>query len=655
MSPSKRIISPPRSELSKLRQPPTRGEMKVLDFFDRYLPPKWEIYFQPHLNGLKPDFVLLNPDIGIGVFEVKDWNLDAMSYSEQNGKLHANKDGKTFCPEKDNPISKLRIYKDELFHIYCPRLGLNLKNTKDAWATITIGAIFPFAPHKKAYDLFSTFLDDNQKRENARKYNPISGMEALESGNIELVFPEATRKYSTIVKPEIVMDLRGWLVEGECTREQREKPGLDPNQSKLAYCASAFEHRKIKGCAGSGKTQIIAARAAFLASQGKKVLICTYNITLINYINDLITQFRDSRVFEPPVILNFHHLCGRVCGMNGHEKEWNQLFAELNELKEKKKKLEAYPQTQDTMNQIIELKKKIKLLGKEIFNFSIPSLVNKVIDEKEKVEKYDALFVDEGQDFTPLWWRTLTRLVNEKGEKTFVTDQDQDIYGNNRQWTDEALTGTGLSGPWNVLDKSYRLPARIILLAKYFSRHFLDSAILMNKTMEQEADQKELLKTCSVNWIKCAPEDVMDCLIESLENMMEKCGPETKKAVSDITLLCDNIMFGRMVINAMAKKDKVKFIHTYAADSQTQRLQKMYFYKGRETMKATTIHSFKGWESSLIVLFVPDLSTHESKRLFYTAITRLKRTNEGSFLTIVSPDTSHEVEKLADYVNTNLS
>jgi hypothetical protein len=72
------LICPAREELHSLRTPLTTGELQVLEFFDRYLPGGWEIYVQPHLNELR--FVLLHPQLGIAVFEVKDWNLDAMPY-----------------------------------------------------------------------------------------------------------------------------------------------------------------------------------------------------------------------------------------------------------------------------------------------------------------------------------------------------------------------------------------------------------------------------------------------------------------------------------------------------------------------------------------------------------------------------------------------
>ena len=107
-----RIIEPPRDQHPHLRQPLTAGELRVLDVLDDKLPPEWEIYLQPHFNGLKPDFVLLEPNVGIGVIEVKDWNLDAMPYfvkEHRSGRkeLYATgADGRDFRVE--NPFAKIR-------------------------------------------------------------------------------------------------------------------------------------------------------------------------------------------------------------------------------------------------------------------------------------------------------------------------------------------------------------------------------------------------------------------------------------------------------------------------------------------------------------------------------------------------------------------
>ena len=110
----RRVVSPPIEAFAELRQPLTTGERAVFEMFDRMLPPSWEIYVQPHLNGLRPDFVLLNPRVGIAVFEVKDWNLDAMSYfvcDDHNGlpTLMASKDGATFSHQAENPFHQGRV------------------------------------------------------------------------------------------------------------------------------------------------------------------------------------------------------------------------------------------------------------------------------------------------------------------------------------------------------------------------------------------------------------------------------------------------------------------------------------------------------------------------------------------------------------------
>ena len=114
-----RTISPPRADLKSLRQPLEEGEWRVFEFFDAYLPEKWEIYIQPHLNGLRPDFVLLNPDVGIAVFEVKNWDLDAVERWVETRPnkppiLKGRRDGKTFSLQSDNPVEKVFRYKQEI-------------------------------------------------------------------------------------------------------------------------------------------------------------------------------------------------------------------------------------------------------------------------------------------------------------------------------------------------------------------------------------------------------------------------------------------------------------------------------------------------------------------------------------------------------------
>ena len=65
-------------------------------------------------------------------------------------------------------------------------------------------------------------------------------------------------------------------------------------------------------------------------------------------------------------------------------------------------------------------------------------------------------------------------------------------------------------------------------------------------------------------------------------------------------------------------------------------VKKLAFFLGDAKIKATTLHSFKGWESRHLVLYVSRITSPGDRALFYTAITRLKKHPNGSMLTVVS-------------------
>jgi len=203
-----RIIEPPLEDHRLLRQPLTKGESIVLDFFNKRLSPEWEIYLQPHLNGLRPDFVLLNPNVGIAVFEVKDWNLDAMEYyrqRESSGRelLFANDGKRRFSVQNKNPATQVNRYRKEISELYCPRL-----DSRFGLAAVTAGIIFPFADSKRVHALLEPFLQLGDEGV-YKAYQPISGFAELERGDVDAVFPESSRKTSKIMTPALAEDLRG--------------------------------------------------------------------------------------------------------------------------------------------------------------------------------------------------------------------------------------------------------------------------------------------------------------------------------------------------------------------------------------------------------------------------------------------------------------
>ena len=67
----------------KLKVPPTEGERTLLDFLGRMLDDSYEVYFNPYLNGDRPDVLIMREGNGVLVIEVKDWNLDNFTLNEK--------------------------------------------------------------------------------------------------------------------------------------------------------------------------------------------------------------------------------------------------------------------------------------------------------------------------------------------------------------------------------------------------------------------------------------------------------------------------------------------------------------------------------------------------------------------------------------------
>lgn len=59
-------------------------EPELLSFLLETLSDQYEIYVQPFFCGDRPDFVIVRPDAGVLIIEVKDWSLS--SYKVEYGR-----------------------------------------------------------------------------------------------------------------------------------------------------------------------------------------------------------------------------------------------------------------------------------------------------------------------------------------------------------------------------------------------------------------------------------------------------------------------------------------------------------------------------------------------------------------------------------------
>lgn len=609
-----RLIDPPRSDFDKLLTPLTAGEREVIDLFDEMLPTEWEFYVQPHLNGLRPDLVLLQPRVAIAVFEIKDWDLDAMPYSVEHDprtrepRLTAfNRSGKKFSPE--NPVDRIRLYKNELFDLYCPRL-----DDRAGFAVITAGLIFTRSLRSKVAALLDPFRSRDEDMKKYEKSWPLAGSDDLRHRNLDAIFPEWKWHSSKYMFPAIADDLRGWLKEPAFSQEQRLPLQLDAKQLDLATTRTETGYRRIKGPAGSGKSVVLAARAAELADAGKQVLVATYNITLMNYLRDLAVRRATSRsVIRRQVdFVNFHQWCKRVCLGCGQQDVYKRIWSASSDGGE----LQAGPVLQDGLADLVR------------------SLYDNP-DLADAVPRYDAILVDEGQDYRPSWWQTLRKAVRSGGEMVLVADKTQNIYATAAAWTEDAMANAGFRGPWSELRVSYRLPPAVIPLLTRFAELFLSDEEVDVPQVEQRVDQMEFsdLYPVELRWIHVqTPDGSAGACVHEVVRQMKRLRPDT--AIPDITFLS-----GKKVGSALVEefeRQNVHVLHTFDSDKRKGRRQKRAFFQGSAKVKATTLQSFKGLEARHLVLFVEKVESSEDRALLYTALTRLRRHENGSALSVVS-------------------
>ncbi len=606
-----RVIDPPRDQFAALPTPLTDGELLVIDLFDQKLAAEWEIYVQPHLNGLRPDIVLLHPRVGVAVFEVKDWDLRAMQYYARddgigNHTLWAcGQNGKHFSRERDNPINRILLYKRELFELYCPRL-----DGQAGLAVISAGLVFTCSPRAEASRVFRPFVQARDGMRKYPRYYPISGSDDLASGDIDAIFPEGKRTSSMLMNAAMANDLRDWLREPFFSQEQRRPPKLNPQQEVIERTRTTTGYRRIKGPAGSGKSVALAARAARLAVEGKHVLVICFNITLLNYLRDLTVRYAAPRsvIRQQVDFLSFHRWCKRICLDTGSKKLYDELWASSSVGVD----LDPDPVLRD------ELASLVMRLYREDGGGGMPA--------------YDAILVDEGQDFHVSWWQTLRCALKPGGEMVLVADKTQDVYGTASAWTDRVMEGAGFAGRWRELKTSYRLPPGVVATVRTFAERFLTGHEIDIPEVEQ-VEQMEMFPV-ELRWLHVRrPSNVLDVCDSELRRMMMRLRGDT--AIPDIIFLSDQVAFGREFVKLQERKN-VHVRHTFAEDQRESRGQKLAFRKGDARVKATTPHSFKGWETRHLIVFVGSVKGPRDRALLYTALTRLRRHEQGSCLTVVS-------------------
>jgi hypothetical protein len=586
-----RFISPSLHALDALVPPLQAGEREVVSFFNRELPEEWEIYVQPHLNGMRPDVVLLNPRIGIAVFEVKDWDLSRCDYRPASGGDDASvvvqlADGT--LRQTRTPLTQVKQYRKELAELYCPSLPPD-----GALKVITAGVIFTRGTTEQARSLLCHEQHDAQ-------LEPVVGSDALRRGRLAEVFPMMRRAPARAMPQQVADDLRSWLREPRSSSDRRVPVVLDANQRRLVSGRTAGGYRRLRGPAGCGKSIVVAARAAALSNEGKSVLVVTFNHTLRNYLRGQVGRF--SADANRITWLGFHDWCRRTMQQAGHAREYSQLWKPHS---------------------------RRHALEDGIAKATINAIEHG--STRVDVDRYDAILIDEGQDFRLEWWNALRRVLASGGEMLLVADRAQDIYDRHAAWTEEAMQGAGFSGPWNELTVSYRCPPQLLRLLRLYREERLpknDEVVPLPASNPQ--DELALL---DLRWRQVDGSHLLPALLEEVDAIF---GTWRSFAVSDLCICVDSDALGLSLRDALEQRN-IGVLTTIDSNRRAEKRLKYAFFNDTGRVKLTTIQSFKGWEAPLLLVGMQSAKP----QLTYTALSRLRRDDGGSRLTVVCADPGH--------------
>ncbi|QPI41635.1 MULTISPECIES: nuclease-related domain-containing DEAD/DEAH box helicase [Pectobacterium] len=190
---------------------------------------------------------------------------------------------------------------------------------------------------------------------------------------------------------EVLPALRGVLDAAEQARIR-----LTTNQAKILRILGNHKRAIIAGGAGTGKTLIAVEKARQLAETAQSVLLLCYNRRLADALAVSVSD-------QPRItVLSFHQLCDRRIA-EARQAAGVDLLAEAQA---------AFPGTGET----------------HIFEVQMPFALarsNEILDTK-----YDALLVDEAQDFSDDYWFSIEELLSdpEQGVLYIFIDENQSLY-----------------------------------------------------------------------------------------------------------------------------------------------------------------------------------------------------------------------------------
>ena len=453
-----------------IRSSATTGERLLFRTLKTYLPDDYIVYYEPDVLGRRPDFVIIGPDLGLVVLEVKDYTKNTLlqiNHDEWHIVATSGEQAVTKSPMKqarDNTFHIVDVlkkdsnlvqldgkYKFQLKFPYGHGVVFTRLYSKDFVQEGLYSVVEPnlcltrdeIDPDKEGFSeeilmekILNMFVVPFRLRE------PLT-YEEINSIRYHL-FPEV--RISAEFKPPVPY-------QDQLLLSLHDIKTMDLHQENLAK-QIGDKNRLIRGVAGSGKTLILSSRAKLLSKEHPdwKILILCYNISLANGIQQMVTHMLN----EPEDLFDFDFTRNTVESPKDHQNVMVRNF-------------HAW------------LKNDLKIREQQI-----PDIITKLEHNEAILPKYDAILIDEGQDFESDWLRLVSLLINEETQSLLlVEDRAQTIYKRKRSYVQD--TGLDFRGRSKVLSINYRNTSQIVKFAwDFYRKHSILKDKVVNREIEGE-------------------------------------------------------------------------------------------------------------------------------------------------------------------------
>lgn len=441
------IFYPTLEKISLFKVQPTVGERTLLNFLEQTLDDSFEVYFNPFLNGDRPDVLIMRKGYGVMVIEVKDWNLDNFHLNEKRKWV--------YTPNKSvfkSPLDQVLKYKNNLFDLHVKDL-LEVKIKDFRNFNIVSCAVYFHCANKSYIEkkLVAPYRED-KRYQTFLKYNiDFLGCDSLNQEDFNSLLKKRyllAERTSWFFTDRLYENFKRLLSPPLHLRSQGEPYIYSEKQKEIIYGKiengqnKVVLEQRVRGVFGSGKTTVLAARAvqaykrALERNNNPRILILTFNITLKNFIHDKMNKVDETFPIENFIIINYHQFINA---------ELNNLNVEF-EIPEglEPKTLSEYLETKYYGN--IELFEK----------------------HKESIIKYDAVLIDEIQDYHRSWMDIIKNYFRDpNGDYVLFGDVKQNIYGQTTQNKDVVTNVRGV----NELKYCFRSDFKVRDLAQSFQKN----------------------------------------------------------------------------------------------------------------------------------------------------------------------------------------